>query len=240
MSRSILLLGHRGARGFAPENSIAAFDFALAQGGDGFEFDVRATRDHHSLICHDPRFQRLLIRRSSLKQIRTACASPKMIPLSLRGVLDRYRRSAFLNIEVKVRGIEEMVAKEVRRARLERYFISSFRPVVVRRLHALDPSLVLGTLAQTRWQLRRWPRLPVTYVVPHYRLLSRRLVRKLHDAGKTVITWTVNDPRQMLRAAAMGVDGIISDNPKLLVETLRDATKNLPSRDGRWKDEQTE
>jgi glycerophosphoryl diester phosphodiesterase len=91
----------------------------------------------------------------------------------------------------------------------------------VRKLHAIDSTLVLGALAQTRWQLRRWHKLPVSYVVPHYRLLSPRLIEKLHAAGKTVITWTVNDPRKMLRAAAMGVDGIISDDTKLLVETFR-------------------
>ena len=101
-----------------------------------------------------------------------------------------------------------------------RYFISSFLPSVVRRLHALDRSLVLGALAQTSWQLRRWRTLPAAYVVPHYRLLSRRLVEKLHRAGKTVITWTVNDRKQMLRLVEFGVDGIISDDTKLLVETL--------------------
>ena len=220
MPEPILLLGHRGARHYAPENTIAAFDLALAQGADGFEFDVRSTRDLQSVICHDPKFQRLVIRRSTLKQIHAACASPKIVPLGLKGVLERYGRPAFLNIEVKVRGIEELVVREVKRARPERYFISSFLPGVVRRLHALDHSLVLGALAQTTWQLRRWRRLPVRYVVPHYTLLSRRLVNKLHDAGKTVITWTVNDPRKMLRAASLGVDGIISDDPRLLVETL--------------------
>jgi glycerophosphoryl diester phosphodiesterase len=51
-------------------------------------------------------------------------------------------------------------------------------------------------------------------------LLSPRLIKKLHAAGKIVITWTVNDPRKMLRAAKMGVDGIISDDTKLLMETL--------------------
>ena len=82
--------------------------------------------------------------------------------------------------------------------------------------------LVLGALAQTRWQLHRWPRLPVEYVVPHYRLLTERLVEKIHAAGKKVVTWTVNDPRKMVRAAKMGVDGIISDDTKLLVKTLAD------------------
>jgi glycerophosphoryl diester phosphodiesterase len=221
LPRSLLLLGHRGARQYAPENTIAAFDLALEQGADGFEFDVRSTRDLQSVICHDPKFRRLVIRRSNLKQIHAACNSPKTIPLSLRGVLERYSRPAFLNIEVKVRGIEELVVREVKRARPQRYFISSFLPGVVRRLHALDPSLVLGSLAQTTWELRRWRRLPVQYVVPQYTLLSRRLVERLHAAGKTVVTWTVNDPLKMLRAAALGVDGIISDDPKLLVETVR-------------------
>jgi glycerophosphoryl diester phosphodiesterase len=217
---NILLLGHRGARQYAPENTIAALDLALRHGADGFEFDVRRTRDRRSIICHDARFNRLVVSRCTLKQIRASCASPKELPPTLEGVLERYGRSAFLNIEVKVRGMEELVARAVGRTRPGQYFISSFLPGVIRKLHALDHSLVLGALAQSRWQLRRWRLLPVRYVVPHYHLLSRRLVDKLHAAGKTVVTWTVNHPRQMLRAAQLGVDGIISDDTKLLVETL--------------------
>jgi glycerophosphoryl diester phosphodiesterase len=222
----LLLLGHRGARLYAPENTIPAFDLALEHGVDGFEFDVRSTSNRQSIICHDPRLNRLIIRRHTFKQLQASFASAEEWPTSLEDVLDRYSRSAFLNIEVKVRGMEQIVVRAVRRTRPQRYFISSFLPSVVRKLHAIDSTLVLGALAQTRWQLRRWRILPVTYVVPHYRLLSRRLMRKLHDAGKTVITWTVNHPRQMRRAAAMGVDGIISDDTKLLVETF----SNKPER----------
>jgi glycerophosphoryl diester phosphodiesterase len=100
------------------------------------------------------------------------------------------------------------------------YLISSFLPGVLRKLHALDSSLVLGALADTPWQLRRWRTLPVRYVVPHYRLLSARLIERLHATGRSVVTWTVNDRRHMLRAVELGVDGIISDDTKLLVKTL--------------------
>jgi glycerophosphoryl diester phosphodiesterase len=217
----LLLLGHRGARLYAPENTLAAFDLALQHGVDGFEFDVRGTSNKQSIICHDPRLNRLVIRRHTFKQLQESVSSPALAPPSLEAVLDRYARSAFLNIEVKVRGMEQVVYRAVKRVRPRRYFISSFLPSVVRRLHALDASLVLGTLAQTRWQLRRWPLLPATYVVPHYRLLSPRLIKKLHAAGKTVVTWTVNDPRQMRRAAEMGVDGIISDDTRLLASTFK-------------------
>ena len=225
MPARILLLGHRGARNEVKkesvrENTIAAFDLALRHGADGFEFDVRSTYEGKSIICHDPRLHRLAVRQSTVKQLRAAASSRNEVAPSLEQVLSRYGRTAFLNIEVKVRSIEELVVGAVSRARPQRYFISSFLPSVVRRLHALDNSLVLGALAQTRWQLRRWRILPVIYVVPQYHLLSRRLVGKLHGAGKLVVTWTVNDRKRMLRAAAMGVDGIISDHPGLLVETL--------------------
>jgi glycerophosphoryl diester phosphodiesterase len=216
----LLLLGHRGARRYAPENTLAAFDLALQHGADGFEFDVRCTRDRQTILCHDPKLNRVVLRRHTLKKIQESCNRSEQLPPCLEEVLDRYRNS-FLNVEVKVRGIEPIIVRAVRRARPKNYFISSFLPGVVRRLHALDNSLALGTLAQTRWQLRRWRILPASYVVPHYRLLTRRLVEKIHADNKKVVTWTVNDPRQMVRVAEMGVDAIISDDTQLLVKTLR-------------------
>ena len=221
MPAQLLLLGHRGARRYAPENTIAAFDLALEHGAHGFEFDVRCTRDRQTILCHDPKLNRLTLRRHTLERLRESCSNKEETPPGLEDVLDRYC-DHFLNIEVKVRGIEPIVVKAIKRTRPRQYFVSSFLPGVVRTLHALDSSLVLGALAQTRWQLRRWRMLPVSYVVPHYRLLTKRLVEKLHEADKKVVTWTVNDPRQMIRAAELGVDAIISDDTRLLLETLRD------------------
>jgi glycerophosphoryl diester phosphodiesterase len=220
LPRKLLLLGHRGARSYAPENTLAAFDLALEHGADGFEFDVRCTRDHHTILCHDAKLNHLTLRRSTLKQVQQSCAKADEIPSCLEDVLDRYRTKAFLNIELKVRGLESVVVRAIRNARPHHYFVSSFLPGVIRRLHELDRSLVLGTLAQTRWQLRRWRSMPVDYIVPHFRLLSAELVKKAHAAEKLVITWTVNDAQEMRRAAAMGLDGIISDDTKLLVKTL--------------------
>jgi glycerophosphoryl diester phosphodiesterase len=216
------LLGHRGARHYAPENTLAAFDLALEHGADGFEFDVRCTRNRQAVICHDPKLNRLPVRRHTLKQLQESAASPGHPPPCLDDVLERYGRTAFLNIEIKVRGMEQEIVQAVKRIHpRHRYFISSFSPSVVRKLYDLDPSLVLGTLAQTRWQLRRWPLMPTLYVVPHYHQLSRRLVQEIHAAGKLVVTWTVNEPKRMLQAAEMGVDGIISEDTILLVKTLK-------------------
>jgi glycerophosphoryl diester phosphodiesterase len=204
---------------YAPENTLPAFDLALEHGADGFEFDVRRTRDRQTIICHDPKLNRLTIRRQTLRRLHDSFQSSREQAPTLDDILDRYKDS-FLNIEVKVRGIESLVAHAVRHVRPQHYFISSFLPGVVRKLHQEDPALILGALAQTRWQLRRWPKLPVQYVVPHYRLLTEQLVARAHASGKMVVTWTVNDPRKMLRAAKMGVDGIISDDTKLMVKTF--------------------
>ena len=218
----MLLLGHRGARRYAPENTLAAFDLALDHGVDGFEFDVRCTSNRQTIICHDPRLNRLPVRKHTFKQLEASCKSPERLPPGFDDVLHRYSRSAFLNIEVKVRGIEPLVVKLLKRFPPRRgYFISSFLPGVLRELHQINDSLVLGTLAHTRWQLRRWSRLPVQYVAPNYKLLSRRLVEEIHAANKLVVTWTVNEKKQMLRVADMGVDGIISDDTELLTRTFR-------------------
>ena len=220
MPAKLLLLGHRGARLYAPENTIPAFDLALKHGVDGFEFDVRCTRGKESIVCHDRKFNRMAVRTRTLEQIHAKC-SINGKPPCLEDVLELYSSKAFLNIEVKVRGMEQVVLDAIKRFPPQcGYFISSFLPSVVRKLHALDSSLVLGAISKSYWHLRRWKALPVSYVVPHFSLLTQKLVDELHAAGKTVITWTVNDPSKMLQAAAMGVDGIISDDTKLLVKTL--------------------
>lgn len=173
----------------------------------------------------------MVVRKSTLEQIHAKCSVDGKPPC-LEDVLELYSRRAFLNIEVKVRGMEQVVLDAVKRFPPQRgYFISSFLPSVVRKLHALDHSLVLGAISKSYWHLRRWKALPVSYVVPHYTLVTPKLVDELHAAGKTVITWTVNDPRKMLQAAAMGVDGIISDDTKLLVETLGNQSRYVVVRE---------
>ena len=222
MPAKLLLLGHRGARLYAPENTVPAFNLSLNHGADGFEFDVRCTRSKESIVCHDRKFNRIAVRTRTLEQIHAKCSVDGKPPC-LEDVLELYSRKAFLNIEVKVRGMERVIFEAVKRFPPQRgYFISSFLPSVVRKLHALDRSLVLGAISKSYWHLRRWKSLPVSYVVPHFGLLTQKLVDELHAAEKTVITWTVNDPDKMLQAAAMGVDGIISDDTKLLVETFSD------------------
>jgi glycerophosphoryl diester phosphodiesterase len=216
MSDRLLLLGHRGARAVRsiPENTFASFDRALADGCDGFEFDVRLTADRQAVVCHDARVSGVEIARTTRQQLAD-------LP-HFENVLERYRDSAFLDIELKVPGLERMTADAIRTHRpLRGFLVSSFLPETLRVLHDQDPAAPLGLICETRSQLERWRGLPVEYVIPKFSLLTRRLLGEMKDAGKKGVVWTVNNPSAMRRYAKWGVEGIISDDPGLLIATLR-------------------
>lgn len=213
MSRP-LLLGHRGARAVQsiPENTIASFDRALADGCDGFEFDVRLTEDEEAVVCHDAKVSGYDVSRTLAKQ---ASQLPR-----LRDVLQRYRDS-FLDIELKVKGLERILLDLFLRHKPRHGFVvSSFQPGTLKSVRALDATIPLGLICESKTQLRLWSELPVQYVIPHYDLAEPDLVRKIKGAGKKVFVWTVNDAADMQRFAEYGVDGIISDDTSLLCRTL--------------------
>ena len=210
-----LLLGHRGARASrsVPENTLASFDLALRHGCDGFEFDVRLAGADRAIVCHDPKVGRVTVSRASRRQL-------VHLP-SLNDVLQRYAHRAFLNIELKVKGLETIVLDALREHQQEREFVvSSFIPDVVMELKARSGVVNVGIICEKRSQLAQWNKLPVEYVVAHESLIDEDLVQEIQAAGRRILAWTVNDKRSMVRLAGWGIDGVISDDTQLLVRTL--------------------
>ncbi len=213
MANHPLLLGHRGVRGekSIAENSLASFDLALAYGGDGFEFDVRLSADGQAVICHDP---------ASRGQEIASCPAGQLELPSLREVLTRYQNKAFLDIELKVPGLETIIADLLWKVPPARGFVvSSFLPVVLETVHLLDTTVPLGLICETRAELIPWTGLPVEYVIPQYQLVRQDLISEIQNAGRKIFVWTVNDPADVQRFSDWGVDGIVSDNPKKLLST---------------------
>ena len=205
------MLGHRGARSTKsiPENTLASFDLALEQGCDGFEFDVRLTADGQAVVCHDREVGGLEIAHAKGEHLQQLCR--------LEQVLLRYQANAFLDIELKVPGLEEFVLRGLRQFSPSRgYVVSSFLPEVLVSLRALDPDVPLGLICETTAQLRRWPELPVQFVLPHQTLIDIDLSHKVRSAGRRLFAWTVNLRERMLELQAMGVDGLISDRTDVL------------------------
>ena len=219
MSPRPLLLGHRGARAVRTirENTVASFDRALSDGCDGFEFDVRLAADGEAVICHDPSAAGICIADASAQHLAQLAR--------LAEVLSRYRESAFLDIELKVSGLEKITANLIRKFPPRKGFVvSSFLPEVVTVVKTQDPSIPVGLICETKAELSRWRQLPTEYVIPRHDLVSRTLVDNIKAAGKKVLVWTANDPAEMRRFRDFGVDGIISDKTSLLCRTLKAET----------------
>lgn len=210
---------------------MAAFELALQHGCDGFEFDVRRTLDQCAVVCHDARYRGRAVQESTYEQLTAdegddlAAAVPArrgapaaLEPLSrLEDVVETFASRAWLDIELKVGGLEQTVIDLLRQwPPVRGVLVSSFLPEVIAACAELDTRLPLGLICDRRAQLRLWEALPVSFVLPHRKLLDRELLEELRVAGKRVMVWTVNDERDMLRLAEWGVDGLISDDTALL------------------------
>ena len=217
-----LLLGHRGLRSpkLAPENTFAAFDLCIEHGCDGFEFDVRLTGSGSAIVCHDPRVGSITVAKANKRQL-------KSLP-RLQDVLAGYGQRVFLDIELKVPGLESQLLTALRDQPPSRdYVVSSFIPEIIMELAARSGNIPIGIICKKRTELDRWPTLPVDYVIVHHSLIKPKLVEKVHSARRKIIVWTVNDTRSMRNLADLEVDAIISDNTKLLVSTLKPSAKSL-------------
>lgn len=212
MNETPLLLGHRGLRHTGTtENTLEAFETAIQRGCDGFEFDVRVTADGRAVVCHDSRSARRAVAKSTLAQLK------QLAPLE--DVLAQFSQRAFLDIELKVPGIERIVLELlIEFPPVKGCVVTSFLPDVLIELRRLSENVRLGILFDERHT--DWRQLPVEYVLPKRSLVTAKLVDEVHSSGRRIITWTVNEKRSMLRFAGWGVDGIISDKPELLVSTL--------------------
>jgi len=212
-----LLLGHRGARlRTIAENTFAAFNAALDYGCDGFEFDVRLTADGRAVVVHNPTHRGLSVAKSKANQL-------KMLP-RLEQVLEKYSSCGFLDIELKVTGLEPTLLAALRVCRPQRgYVVSSFQPEVLLEIRARGSGIPLGIICDRPSQLERAKSLPVDFMIAEQSLVDQRLVENIQAMGRKLIVWTVNKPEAMRRLAAWGVEGLISDDPALLARTLNRA-----------------
>jgi glycerophosphoryl diester phosphodiesterase len=210
-----LLLGHRGARAFRqiPENSLASFELCLEHGCDGFEFDVRLSADGQAVICHDASFGGISIAKTTAKNL--------VLPF-LEDVLQQFAARAFLDIELKVAGLEVLTLAALAKSPPRNGFaVSSFLPEVLVAIHALDAAIPMGFLCDTRAELRGWRQAPAEWVIPRFDLADAALVETVHAAGRKIMVWTVNRADHMREFVEWGVDAIISDETELMNRLLR-------------------
>ncbi len=227
-----LVLGHRGASREAPENTLAAFRLAMAQGADGFELDVWRCGSGEPVVIHDASAARstgedLDVRLTPLSRLRRLDASAlggsghrgERIP-TLREVLAEINGRALLVLEIKAPDIEEQVLTVVRRANaLDSCVVHSFAPKIVARVRELEPRMPCSLLTggEGAKDAKKLFALALSIgaqgVAVHYAAVTPEFVRAAHLRELRCSTWTVNRRLDVRRVARAGVDAITSDYP---------------------------
>jgi glycerophosphoryl diester phosphodiesterase len=229
-----LNIAHRGASGFAPENTLLAFRKAAELGADGVELDVQRCATGEVVVTHDETMQRLsgksfVVRESSLSKLH-ACDVGAWFGEEFRGekipTLDEVFAAIpgmLVNVELKLglrddpRPLCAAVAALVKSQPAGRILISSFHPVALFVYRRYDPQTPLGYLYSAKQSLPFRSGVPALGLKPfamhpEHSLLSRNLpfARKV---SKRVNTWTVNEPVEIEAALRAGVNGVISNYP---------------------------
>lgn len=217
-------IGHRGAKREHPENTIAAFEAAFARGADAVELDVHATKDRTVIVHHDAILGRSFgdlggvpVEDVTWDAIEQAAPSVSLRLPRLSEVIAIVPKGRTVYVEIKGIGIEQEVADVLAGTRV-RCAVHSFDHGAVRRMRKLAPAIPRGILFD------HYPEDVVASmraagardVWPEAALIDAALVRAVHSEGGRVLAWTVNDRDLATRLIELGVDGVCSDDVRLL------------------------
>ena len=208
-----LRIAHRGIPGRVRENTLASFALALSEGADGIELDVHATEDDIVVVHHDPSLP-------DGRDIRSCAFETLGLP-PLHDVLRLVNERAELFVEIKGQHIETLVLRTLH-GFSGRAALHSFDHATIRRIAEHGTTWRLGLLTEERVSD------PAALLAangaqdfwPHHALVTPELVQRVHAVHGRVIPWTVNEPSRMRALAALGADGICTDDVAALAAAL--------------------
>ncbi|MGZ3607558.1 MAG: glycerophosphodiester phosphodiesterase [Syntrophales bacterium] len=228
--KKLICLAHRGASGHEPENTLAAVEKAIALGADWIEVDVYSVGGE-LIVIHDERLERTTsgagyVRDASLAYLRSLDAGKGQCIPTLREVFDSVDGRARINVELKgpktaglaVSLIEEYVRE--RQWNYEQFIVSSFNHRQLRKVRKLNPHIRIGILIdRPRRHYAIFARRYDAYSVHvQISIASARFIARAHERGLKVFVYTVNSPEEIDRLQSLGVDGIFTDFPELVIE----------------------
>lgn len=236
-----VIFAHRGASAHAPENTLAAFELALAQRADAIELDVKLSADGQVVVIHDPTVDRTtgshgLVKDLSFHELRSLDAGSffsekyrgEKIP-TLEEVFEVVGKHTFINVELTNYNtprdhLVETVCSLVKKAGLEKHVMfSSFFASNLSKARAYLPGVPRGLLA-LNGLLGAWARSfgfafgRYQALHPYLKDVTSQQVQRVHRLNRRVHVWTVNAAEDMRRLFHWGVDAIFTDDPQLAVQ----------------------
>lgn len=243
-----LIYGHRGAKGEAPENTLASFQQCLEHGVNRCELDLHLSRDGELMVIHDPTLKRTTGRRGKVVEHDAhelvtydarkggpgwvkSCPIPRLSELFEHCAFEHWQLEVKSASKVRAARTVEAIAKLAEQYGLsDKVTVTSSSREVLSALKRLTPQLSRGLVAEYSWldPIKVAQHYECEYLVLNWTICTPERLAKAQKAGLHVSVWTVNEPALMRRLADFGVDSIITDFPGIAVKSLKDLNPARP------------
>lgn len=217
---SILKIGHRGARGHKPENTLISFQKAIELKVDGIELDIHLSLDGEIMVIHDETIDRTTNGKGFVKNFASLQLKELGIP-TLIEVFNLIDKKCFINIELKGIGTVKPVFELITHYILDKnwncddFLVSSFDWKMLEEVRFLNPKIRIGVLTEEAIAeaLVFAKKIKAFSINPNYRFLTKENVALMQENGFEVFSWTVNSNEDIQKVKSFNVNGIISDFP---------------------------
>lgn len=222
----MLKIGHRGARGYAAENTLSSFEKAIDLKVDGIELDVHLSADDELMVIHDETIDRTtngkgLVNSFTKAELQNFSIEGKEKIPTLSAVFDLVDRRCFINIELKTfetaAKVVALIEKYVREKHWEYtdFIVSSFNWDALEEVNFVNPEIPIAVLTETDLDkaLAFAKIIQAKAINPDFQLLNIENTKKLQQNGFKIFPWTVNETADIERMQSFNVNGIISDFP---------------------------
>lgn len=220
----MLKIAHRGAKGYEPENTLAAFNKALEMRADGIELDIQLSADGEIIVFHDETLDRItngtgLVENFTLSELKKFRISETHQIPTLKETLDLINQNCLLNIEIKnskaTKSLIELIEKYIltKNWKYDSLIISSFDWNALQEIYFSNPKIQLGVLTETDLNLAISFAKTVNAkaIHPHFILLDEENIKKIQNHNLLVFPWTVNKQADIDKLKKHNVNGIITD-----------------------------
>lgn len=224
------IIAHRGASKFAKqENTIEAFNIAIALKADYVEFDIRRTKDKVLVVFHDDAINGKLLTDITYSELSAEASKEDYTVPFLEDVLKLCSGKIKLDIELKEAGYEKEIISLVKRYfSYEEFMMKSFVDTAVYNIKRYDSNITAGLLLGRKeanikrrineyFPVRRLKMCKADFISPNHKLCSREFIRRMHLHKYKVYVWTVNGEKLIKKMILRHADGIITDLPDVAI-----------------------
>jgi glycerophosphoryl diester phosphodiesterase len=226
------IIGHRGASGYAPENTAQSFELAIQMGANMIECDVQASKSGDIFILHDDTLERTtngtgLARCLTMNALRSFDAGGGQSILTLEEALDVIDRRVPINIEVKAPRVAQRITRIIQHYvrhkgwRYEDFLVSSFQYKQLRHFVSLDSCIPLAAILEKQVPRYFWKYAEMlgckAICLDKTLAMQTDTVKRAHERGMAVYVWTVNTEAEVGLLQSVGIDGIFTDYPDRFV-----------------------